>query len=104
MTRNYVTHVTVDQTAYVLFKHEWLKSSRPEIEPGTSSTECRVEPHELRINSCKRCGVASMTNVHASVRKNKDTTIPLQGDLNPGTFAPIPAIPIASYKSSSVRP
>ena len=74
ISRNYVTLVTVDQAAYVLFTHEWLKSLRPGIEPGTSSTECSVESHELRINSCKRCDVTNVTNVHASVRKNKDTT------------------------------
>ncbi|CAK8682969.1 unnamed protein product [Clavelina lepadiformis] len=64
ISRNYVTLVTVDQAAYVLFMHEWLKSLRPGIEPGTSSTECSVESHELRINSCKRCDVTNVTNVY----------------------------------------
>ncbi|CAK8683024.1 unnamed protein product [Clavelina lepadiformis] len=104
ISRYYVTLVTVDQAAYVLFTHEWLKSLTPGIEPGTSSTECSVESHELRINSCKRCDVTNVTNVHSSVQKKNDTTIRLQGDLNPESFAPNPAIPIASYKSSNERP
>ncbi|CAK8679076.1 unnamed protein product [Clavelina lepadiformis] len=69
ISRNYVTLVTVDQAAYVLFTHEWFKNLTPGIEPGTSGTECSVESHELRINSCKRCDLTNVTNVHSSVQK-----------------------------------
>ena len=46
-----------------------LPIPRPGFEPGTCSTECSVEAHELRSCTYIPCGATYITNDDASVAK-----------------------------------